>query len=65
MPWLCWPEGKWSRSASEDARCAGFSRQFGLGPRPGELPPDGLVLRRVWWPAEFGPSERQIAHRSK
>lgn len=58
MPWLCWPEGEWSPDACEDARCAGFHRQFGLGPQPGEPPPDGLVLRKVWWPAEFRPSER-------
>ena len=52
MPWLCWPEGEWSPSACADAKHAGFHRQFGLESRPGESPPDGLVLRKVWWPAE-------------
>lgn len=58
MPWLCWPEGEWSPGACEDARSAGFHRQFGLGPRSGGSPPDGLVYRKVWWPAEFRPSKQ-------
>lgn len=58
MPWLCWPEGEWSPGTCADARCAGFHHQFGLGSRSGESPPDGLVLREVWWPAGFKPSRR-------
>ena len=58
MPWLCWPEGEWSPSACEDAKCAGFRRQFALEPRSGGSPPDGVVSRKVWWPAGFRPSKR-------
>lgn len=55
MPWLCWPEGEWSPDACADAACAGFHHQFGLGLRSGESPPEGLVLRKVWWPRGFKP----------
>ena len=48
MPWLAWPEGRWSRSASEDARAAGFRLQFGLGERPCGRLCEGAVTRAVW-----------------
>ncbi|MDE0419629.1 MAG: polysaccharide deacetylase family protein [Gammaproteobacteria bacterium] len=57
MPWLCWPEGRWSHAACEDARYAGFHCQFGLGSRQDESPA-GLVMRKVWWPEGFGATER-------
>ena len=57
MPWLCWPEGRWSHAAGEDARYAGFHCQFGLGSRH-DASPAGLVIRKVWWPEGFGAPDR-------
>lgn len=49
MPWLCWPEGKWSMKSYEAARSSGFALQFGLKEEPHPEPiPKGLVLRTIW-----------------
>ncbi len=48
MPWFCWPEGRWSAAAWEDARTAGFRLQFGLLEQPCGEPCDGLVMRKIW-----------------
>ena len=48
MPWLAWPEGRWSRSSCENARAAGFRLQFGLRTQPCGRPCEGMVTRTVW-----------------
>ena len=48
VPWLAWPEGRWSRSAWASARAAGFHLQFGLLSRAGEAPCPGMVARTAW-----------------
>ena len=48
MPWLAWPEGRWSHAAWTDARAAGFHLQFGLLARPCAPSPEGMVMRTVW-----------------
>ncbi len=48
MPWLAWPEGRWSRSSCEHARAAGFRLQFGLSAQPCGRPCEGMVTRTVW-----------------
>ncbi len=48
MPWLAWPEGQWTQSASEAARAAGFRLQFGLAPEPFDPPGEGMVTRTVY-----------------
>ena len=49
VPWLAWQEGRWSRTAWQDARKSGFHLQFGLGARPIESI-EGMVFRSIWPP---------------
>ena len=48
MPWLAWPEGRWSRASCEDACSAGFHLQFGPPAQPRGRPCEGTVTRTVW-----------------
>ena len=48
MPWLAWPEGRWSQSSCEDACAAGFHLQFGLCAQPYGRPCEGMVTRTIW-----------------
>lgn len=55
MPWLCWPEGRWSPTACEHAKHAGFHYQFGICSPTAAALPEGMVMRRIWWPKGFVP----------
>ncbi|MGR3914743.1 MAG: polysaccharide deacetylase family protein [Gammaproteobacteria bacterium] len=48
MPWLAWPEGKWSPDAVKAASAAGYTLQFGLREEPHPAPPAGMVMRSLW-----------------
>jgi uncharacterized protein (TIGR00725 family) len=48
IPWLAWPEGRWSDSSVISAASAGFQRQFGLLDEPHEEPPLGMIMRKIW-----------------
>jgi hypothetical protein len=48
IPWLAWPEGRWSYSSSMCATSGGFTRQFGLLDEPHDEPPLGMIMRKIW-----------------
>ena len=55
MPWLAWPEGRWTRPSCDVAKQAGFHLQFGLSGQSAETLaerrpalPAGMVMRDVW-----------------
>jgi len=48
IPWLAWPEGRWSQETFQIATKGGFTRQFGLFDEPHEEPPKGMVMRKIW-----------------
>lgn len=48
MPWLAWPEGRWTQSSREAAHAAGFHLQFGLDHDPFEPPGEGMVTRMFY-----------------
>ncbi|MGR3984870.1 MAG: polysaccharide deacetylase family protein [Gammaproteobacteria bacterium] len=48
MPWLAWPDGKWSAETAKVASDAGYTLQFGLREEPHPAPPAGMVMRSMW-----------------
>ena len=53
MPWLAWPEGRWTQASFDVAKQAGFHLQLGLSARNAEScaqgeAPAGMVAREVW-----------------
>ena len=48
MPWLAWPEGRWTKESLILARESGIHLQFGLKEEPHEEPLLGMVLRKIW-----------------
>ena len=48
MPWLAWPEGRWTQESLIIARNSGIHLQFGLKEEPHEKPLLGMVIRNIW-----------------
>ena len=48
IPWLSWPEGKWSYDTFVIANKGGFTSQFGLVDELHEEPPEGMIMRKIW-----------------
>lgn len=48
LPWLAWPEGRWSPESFQLATQTGFTLQFALQAANHDTPLAGLVMRELW-----------------